>query len=954
MLKKISLSILASVFFVNTFSAQQAIPEYNTLINKFLAAIENRSYKDMKQSAEELILNYRDDYAGYALYGYYFLCRGQNNQAEEQYNAMLQFAPVDPGAYYLAALMHYTLKRNDLAEKYLHWAFQLGNTEYILEHAIKDAQVVLEMANRPDLQEFQKMAGRIAQEYRSNNNTDGTTYANCLGAHYNGEDCSGFERAVSNLNLKRPHNPLIEIVSVYSKAFRDYMRYEPDKAIDGFDSFLTKSEPYKEQLRFLRAVAYNSKSYLNDVNYQYNIALLNINKAIDELRHMKIPTAHEAGFQFSKIGFQLSLRMEKESVQTANDLLSVANKIDNDYYRAQAKSILGGELLYSVLPADQARGTQLIYEALQLAIKSNDEELANKIKGNYTVALWQQGRKEESRKTFQESYNYYIARENYILAEVTSNNMGYLMMYDNNYEEAATYFKQAIDLTERVKKTLEPKQRLTLMNNRSSSYYGLVMAYEKVGNAAQLFEVQDNNRSQFLRDRLRPNTPQATLKEAQEMLGPDDLLLYYTLAAPGEVIINAITQNSAQVFHSYPIEDWIKMKKQWTDKTKKIPPSYNSFMQGYSNDIVDGNFVTYKSMEQNFNADDFKKQIDWTRDLLKATEPELTQARNSFLKQWYLFTLSPVQSLLNSKKNIIISPSNQLNYLPFEAFISPNGNYLIETHNVKYIPSVSVWKILNDRNYSPNRKPALAMGGAIYQPSGNVKGTARGIDDFFAISESINRKIERSNFNFKKELEQMGFGGATYLKGTLDEVKYVGEIDPEIKVVTGMDMKESYIKKLNTSGELKNYKIIMLSSHGFTTDIIPEFSGVMMSQPNEGDGNEDTFLLAPEIANFKLEADLAILSACDTGLGALTEGEGINGLNSAFLVAGANNTLLSLWAVDDYSTALTMKNLFRLMLKENMDSFEAINFIKRAMAKGEGGEKYSAPMYWAPFVLNGR
>lgn len=532
--------------------------------------------------------------------------------------------------------------------------------------------------------------------------------------------------------------------------------------------------------------------------------------------------------------------------------------------------------------------------------------------------------------------------------------MGFLMVYDENYQDAATYFKQAIDLTERVKKSLDPSQRLALMNNRSSSYYGLIMAYEKVGNAAQLFEVQDNNRSQFLRDRLSPNTPQATLKDARSMLGPDDLLLYYTLAGPGEVIINAITHNSAQVIRSYPIKEWIDMKKQWTDRSKRIPPSFNSFMQDYSNDIVDGNFVTYKTIEQNFNANDFKKQIEWTRELLKATEPEFTQARNAFLKQWYLFTLSPVQSLLNSKKNIIISPSNQLNYLPFEAFIAPNGKYLIETHNVKYIPSVSVWKILKDRNYRPDRKPALAMGGAIYQPSGNVKGTARGIDDFFAISESINRKIERRNFNFKTELEQMGFGGASYLQGTLDEVLYVGQIDPEIKVVTGMDMKESYIKRLNSTGELKNYKIIMLSSHGFTTDIIPEFSGVMMSQPNGGDGNEDTFLLAPEIAEFKLEADLAILSACDTGLGALVGGEGVNGLNSAFLVAGANNTLLSLWAVDDYSTALTMKNLFRLMLKENMDSFEAINLIKRAMAKGEGGEKYSAPMYWAPFVLNGR
>lgn len=933
--------------------AQNPVPDYGKLVTDFQKAERNRNFKGMKISSDNLIKYYPDDFAGYALKGFFYSCRGQNNQAEGQYNVMIKLNPMHPSSYILMAMHYYIVGKKDLAEQYSRWAFQLADYPEFKLDVIKDIDAVKEMAYRQDLEGFKSMVNAIYQDMNPDYSL-ALSYTNCFNTLRSGNDCDGFDQAIAKLNLKKPFNPAIEVMGLFIKSVKNYVIYENEKAKKGFDQFLAKTENSRELFSFYRASAYYYKATMYYANYNNRSALTNIKKAISEIKRLPITTLSEANFYFNKLTYENELKLNDESLQSSFNLLAIAEKLDSNLYRAQASNNIGQNYLESVNPSTRAQAANYIYNALQFAKKGGYSKLENSIRGNYVIVLWQQGKHAEAKQNSDVLYDAFMKANKYNQAEITANNLAFMYYYDKDYNMAADYFKKAMLMTEQIRKQLKPKQRLQLMNERNSAYSGLVMAYQKLRDARALFEVQDNNRSRFLRDRLKPDSKPATLQQAQALLGPDDLLLYYTLSGPGEVIINAITQNNAKIFYNYPIDDWIYMKKQWTDKSKKIPPSFNKFMQGYTNDIVDGNFITYADKEQNFTAKDFRIQVSWTRQLLESSDSKFDQARNAFLRHWYNFTLKPLEQLLSSKTNIIISSSNELNYLPFEAFIDNNGNYFITNHNVKYIPSVSVWNILKNRHYDNSKKPALVMGGAVYQPSGNVKGTARNIDDYYAISESLNEKISAGDFDFKKELKALGFGGANYLKGTLDEATFVGKLNPNVKVVTGLDMKESYLKRLSRSGELKNYKTLMLSTHGFTLDIIPELSGVMMSQPNNGDGIEDTFLLAPEIARLNLEADLAILSACDTGIGALFGGEGINGLNSAFLVAGANRTLLSLWPVNDYSTSLTMKNLFKMILLDGKDSFTAINAIKRAMANGEAGEEFRKPKYWAPFLLNGK
>jgi CHAT domain-containing protein len=112
-------------------------------------------------------------------------------------------------------------------------------------------------------------------------------------------------------------------------------------------------------------------------------------------------------------------------------------------------------------------------------------------------------------------------------------------------------------------------------------------------------------------------------------------------------------------------------------------------------------------------------------------------------------------------------------------------------------------------------------------------------------------------------------------------------------------------------------------------------------------------LYSGEIYNLKLNADLVVLSACETGLGKIQQGEGIIGLTRALLYAGAKNIIVSLWEVADESTSDLMVNFYKNTLagKGQLSYSEALRNAKLKMI-GEG--KYAHPLYWSPFILIGK
>jgi CHAT domain-containing protein len=149
--------------------------------------------------------------------------------------------------------------------------------------------------------------------------------------------------------------------------------------------------------------------------------------------------------------------------------------------------------------------------------------------------------------------------------------------------------------------------------------------------------------------------------------------------------------------------------------------------------------------------------------------------------------------------------------------------------------------------------------------------------------------------------------------------------------------------------DISKYRIIHVATHGLLNAERPQFTGVVLSLV--GNKTNDGFLRTDEVFNLRLGGPLVMLSACETGLGKEKRGEGVMGLSRAFMYAGAPTVGVSLWSVADRSTAELMTDFYRRLLTTNdASSSSALRGAQLAMISGK---KYSAPFFWAPFVLIG-
>ena len=172
----------------------------------------------------------------------------------------------------------------------------------------------------------------------------------------------------------------------------------------------------------------------------------------------------------------------------------------------------------------------------------------------------------------------------------------------------------------------------------------------------------------------------------------------------------------------------------------------------------------------------------------------------------------------------------------------------------------------------------------------------------------------------------------------------------------------------NFKNEVEGYKYVLIAAHGYYNRKQPELSGILFSPPNNEKQkrlvsetgklqrnlglnnllpNENIFYTS-DAYNLKLNADLVVLSCCESGLGEMVNGEGMLGINRGFLYAGAKNIIFTLFKVyDDVSSELT-QSLFKYILAGKNYS-ESLRLTKLELIN----EKEMEPMCWAGFVLIG-
>jgi len=298
------------------------------------------------------------------------------------------------------------------------------------------------------------------------------------------------------------------------------------------------------------------------------------------------------------------------------------------------------------------------------------------------------------------------------------------------------------------------------------------------------------------------------------------------------------------------------------------------------------------------------------------------------LHELYLKLLGkPAAKLLNNKKELIIIPDGLLFYFPFEILVTEiedkKINYLIEKYSISYSSSSSLLNPELKKDGNP-QYDFLAFGNPDFK-SKKKKG----------ILEHLSALIKYRPILRGTDFQQ--------LPNAELEVKVIAENFKSPAVFTGKKADEARLKLM-----AKDFKFIHLASHFLIDDTQPMYSKVILSQSNKE--IEDGFLQTYEVCNMRLNADMVVLSGCNSGLGKLSRGEGLIGLTRAFLYAGVPSIIVSLWSVDDESTAQLMKKFYKYLIA-GLNKNQALQKAKIDLIKSK--DKKSDPFYWAPFVLIG-
>lgn len=352
-----------------------------------------------------------------------------------------------------------------------------------------------------------------------------------------------------------------------------------------------------------------------------------------------------------------------------------------------------------------------------------------------------------------------------------------------------------------------------------------------------------------------------------------------------------------------------------------------------------------------------------TRQLLveqsvQADEEKLKESDAEYWRQSAALStmlLGPAASQLNSKRLLIVS-DGFLKYIPFEALPTPGQSPpasiagiepLFFVHEIVGLPSALTLAALRSEKHPADAatKTIAVIADPVFEKDdprvlafGSGSGApAKSEDDEVYLSSAL-----------RDFTEQDGRPVISRLPSTLREAKAIMAVTPPNEGMMAAGFAAT--KERIVSDELRDYRIIHFATHGLLNNESPQLSGVILSLVDEHGKSRAGFLRLSDIYNMDLSAELVVLSACRTGLGRNVQGEGVVGLTSGFMYAGAKSVIASLWKVDDDATAELMGHFYTAMLKDGLPPAAALKTAKREMWKQEHRR---APFYWAAFTLQG-
>lgn len=419
---------------------------------------------------------------------------------------------------------------------------------------------------------------------------------------------------------------------------------------------------------------------------------------------------------------------------------------------------------------------------------------------------------------------------------------------------------------------------------------------------------------------LEQSAPLALEQIQNELRANDTILLEYALGDESSYLW-AVTSNS---MHSYELP----ARKVLEDATREV---YN--------------LITARQGIEGQVDNDYQNNVEAADKLYFEKASNLSR-----------MLLGPVIDQLGTRRLVVIT-DGALQYIPFDALPVPvaqaagriemkgtSGTLLLETNEVVALPSISTLiAIRGARNHtsSPAKLVAVMADPVFSRSDDRVQGETLSP----AIALAATDKNPDQSLPGKTLTRD---GGLARLNHASEESDAISAVAPwgTTLVAKGFDAS----RETAMGAEVGQYQIVHFATHAFLDSEHPELSGIILTMVDRNGVRTNGLMPLNDIYSLDLNAELTVLSACRTALGKDIKGEGLVGLTHSFLSAGSKSVVASLWKVDDRATAVLMADFYESMLQKGMSPSAALRSAKLKMTRDE---RWSAPYYWAGFVLQG-
>ena len=334
--------------------------------------------------------------------------------------------------------------------------------------------------------------------------------------------------------------------------------------------------------------------------------------------------------------------------------------------------------------------------------------------------------------------------------------------------------------------------------------------------------------------------------------------------------------------------------------------------------------------------------------------------------------MRPVRGLVGETRRLLLSPDGALNLIPFAALVDEHNEYLVSRYRISYLTSGR--DLLRLQVARESKQAPLIMANPDFELPGNNQLAASRDQKLESDGQSANSSsVPQANQAATSRSLSLADFNAPPLPGTAEEAKAIKGILPEATVLTGQQATETALKQATAP------RLLHIATHGFFLDdpapappstrrLLQQESSALRAPINQAgnpllrsgralagfnlhrNGDDDGVLTALEATGLNLwGTKMVILSACDTGIGTVRNGQGVYGLRRAFVLAGSETQVMSLWPVSDVGTRDLMIEYYKA-LQRGEGRAEGLRQVQLRMLKDPQRQH---PYYWASFIQSG-